>query len=72
MTLAELQEQYELIMHSLTGSYRDGALAQLMDRMEQEYRIPVVQNPEWERNNRAIMAMYRKLSVTRTTWYGVT
>ena len=54
-------------MRSPAGSARDRALSQLMDRMEQEYHIPALQHPEWESKNKAVIAMYRKISMSRTT-----
>lgn len=67
MTLGELNKEYEQIMRSPAGSARDRALSQLMDRMEQEYHIPALQHPEWESKNKAVIAMYRKISMSRTT-----
>ena len=65
--LSDIQEEYEQIMRSPAGAARDRALSQLMDRMKEAYHIPLMQNPEWESQNRAVIAMYRKLSQSRTT-----
>ncbi len=65
--LAEINEEYEQIMRSPAGPARDRALGHLMDRMKDEYRIPMLQDAEWERDNRAVIAMYRKISMSRTT-----
>ena len=67
MNLTELNEEYEQIMRSPAGAARDRALSQLMDRMEQEYHVPALHNPEWESKNKAVIAMYRKISMSRTT-----
>ena len=66
-TLAEIEEMYQQIMRSPAGEARDRALAHLMDQMEQEYHIPALESPEWESKHKAIMAMYRKISMSRTT-----
>ncbi len=66
-SLTELNEDYEQIMRSPTGDARDRALAQLMDRMEREYHIPALQNSAWEAEHKAVIAMYRKISMSRTT-----
>lgn len=65
MSLAEINEQYEQIMRSPASNARDLALSRLMDRMKEEYRIPLLQDVEWEAKNRAVIAMYRKISMSR-------
>ena len=65
MSLAEINEQYEQIMRSPASNARDLALSRLMDRMKGEYRIPLLQDVEWEAKNRAVIAMYRKISMSR-------
>lgn len=65
--LAEIHEEYEQIMRSPAGPARDRALSHLMDRMKDEYHIPLLQNEDWERENRAVIAMYRKISMSRKT-----
>ena len=66
-SLDEIEELYEQIMRSPAGGARDRALARLMTNMEFEYHIPAIQNPEWEAEHKAVIAMYRKLSMSRTT-----
>ncbi|QSO52093.1 hypothetical protein JZ785_25655 [Alicyclobacillus curvatus] len=66
ISLAEIEERYEHIMHSLKGKHRNRALAQLMTIMEQEYKIPTVHDPEWESKNKTVIAMYRKISISQT------
>lgn len=66
MSLAEINEQYEQIMRSPASNARDRALSQLMDRMKEEYHIPLMQDAEWEAKNRAVIAMYRKISISRS------
>lgn len=66
-SLAEIEELYQQIMRSPAGEARDRALSRLMTNMEIEYHIPALQNPEWESTNRAVIAMYRKISMSRNT-----
>ena len=66
-SLAEIEELYQQIMRSPAGEARDRALSRLMTNMDIEYHIPALQNPEWESKNKVVMAMYRKLSMSRTT-----
>ena len=68
MQLSEINAQYEHIMQSdMTDTERDKALAALMDFMEWEYKIPALVSSEWEEKHRTIIALYRKLSMSRTT-----
>lgn len=63
--LSELHEEYEQIMRSPASSARDRALSNLMDKMKAEYRIPLFQNPKWESKNKPVIALYRKISMSR-------
>lgn len=65
MLLADINEQYEQIMRSPASKARDLALSRLMDRMKEEYRIPLLQDEEWEARNHAVIAMYRKIAMSR-------
>lgn len=66
-SLGEINELYEQIMRSPEGEARDRALSRLMTNMELDYHIPSLQNLEWESQNKAVIAMYRKISMSRTT-----
>ena len=63
--LAEINEEYEQIMRSPSGEARDRTLGQLMTRLEYEYHIPALHNEKWEQKNRAVIALYRKISEIR-------
>jgi hypothetical protein len=66
-SLSEIEELYQQVMRSPAGDARDRALSRLMTNMEIEYHISALRNPEWESKNKAVIAMYRKLSMSRTT-----
>ncbi len=66
ISLAEVQKRYEESMELPEGLVRDSALSKLMDLMKEEFNIPLLHNAEWERKNPAVMAMYRKLSISRS------
>lgn len=36
-----------------------------MSEMEQEFQIPSLRSTEWERENRAIITLYKKISMSR-------
>jgi hypothetical protein len=65
-TLSELNDRYEEILHSdLTDDQKDVKFASLMTLMEGLYKIPMVRNAEWEQKNKAVIALYRKISLSR-------
>lgn len=64
-SLLDYQREYEKIIHA-DQPRKDILLVGLMTEMEKQFKIPVIRNEEWERENSKIMAMYRKLRITRT------
>lgn len=64
-SLLDYQREYERIIHA-DQPRKDILLAGLMTEMEKQFKIPVQRNIEWERENIKVLAMYRKLSITRT------
>ncbi len=66
--LAEIQWAYEKILESDSTQFeKDKKISALMSQMEDEFRIPLLQDEEWEKSNKAVIAMYRKLSMSRQT-----
>ena len=64
-SLLDYQREYERIIYA--DQPRKGILLTgLMTEMEKQFKIPTIRNEEWERENRKVRAMYRKLSITRT------
>lgn len=67
MTLTIFNKRYEDIIHSsLSSEKKNKKLADLMTEMEQVFRIPMLKNNEWESENRSVIALYRKISLSRT------
>jgi hypothetical protein len=66
MTLAQLNERYEAIMREQDDNKRDKQLAVLMTEMERQYKIPMQRSEAWEEQNRTVIALYRKISLSRT------
>ncbi|QGQ45694.1 hypothetical protein [Metabacillus sediminilitoris] len=59
--LADLNSQYETILHlNISDNEKDKKLAFLMDYMEKHFNIPTLRNVEWEKENKAVIALYRK------------
>ncbi|KRE31625.1 hypothetical protein [Paenibacillus sp. Soil522] len=68
MKLSDINKQYEEILHSdLPDEEKDLAYSKLMTKMEEVYKIPYMRNEAFESKNPAVIAMYRKLSMSRTT-----
>jgi hypothetical protein len=66
MTLANFNKQYEDILHSDLSSHNKAMkLGALMSDMEQVYKIPAMKSKEWENENRSVIALYRKISMSR-------
>jgi DNA invertase Pin-like site-specific DNA recombinase len=64
-SLLDYQREYERIIHA-DQPKKDILLAGLMTEMERQFKIPMLRNEEWERENKKVIAMYRKLRITRT------
>ncbi len=65
--LYECHKQYEKIMQSgLSDFQKDRELSDLMSYMERNFSIPSLQNEEWEKKNRKVIALYRKVSLSRS------
>jgi hypothetical protein len=66
-TLAEINADYESILHSssLTNYRKAVKFADLLTEMEGSYKVPMLRNPEWEKQNKPVIALYRKISLSR-------
>lgn len=65
-TLKELNKEYEDIIHSELSDQKKGIqLAELMTEMERDYKVPALRNIDWENKNRSVIALYRKISMSR-------
>jgi hypothetical protein len=64
--LAKINRKYEEILHSqMSDEQKNLALAKLMTQMEREFEIPALENDDYEKKNKAVMALYRKISMSR-------
>jgi hypothetical protein len=65
--LKQFNQRYEETLNSgLSTEEKDRQFAVLMTDMEQFFEIPAMHNPEWENRNKAVIALYRKVSISRT------
>lgn len=66
--MKEIHEEYERILHGdLSAEEKSRRFAKLMTKMEREFDIPILRNVEWERKNKAVVSLYRKISMSRDT-----
>lgn len=65
-TVREIHADYETIMSAELSTHQlNRQLVALMDEMEKTYNIPMQRNATWESENRTVIALYRKLSMSR-------
>ena len=66
--LSAINQLYEQILHleNLSEDEKDRRYAALMTEMENEFNIPMLRKAEFEEENRAIIALYRKISLSRS------
>jgi hypothetical protein len=66
-SLVEINQAFKEIIHGTANEpYRSRKLADLMDEMEREYKVPAVRNEVWESQNKMVIALYRKVSMSRS------
>lgn len=63
-SLSSYQREYEVLMR-LSEPQRSLGLAKLMSEMERVFKIPALRSAGWEQDNRAVIALYRKISLSR-------
>lgn len=54
------------MLDNLPSYIKDKKLASLMTELEVEFRIPALRNPKWERENEDVIALYTKISFSRS------
>lgn len=65
-TLTEINAEYEDILHSSISDYSKSVkFARLMTEMEHDYHVPLLRNEAWEQENKKVIALYRKISMSR-------
>ncbi|SET48751.1 hypothetical protein SAMN05421676_10573 [Salinibacillus kushneri] len=64
--LGWFNHEYEKVLHSgLSNNEKDKQYSDLMTEMEHAFKIPMLGNQEWEKENRKVIALYRKISKSR-------
>lgn len=63
-SLADYQKEYERIIF-FDQPKKDILLAGLKTEMEKQFKLPM-RSMEWKKENQKVIAMYRKICITRT------
>jgi len=65
-TLKEINADYEKILHSeLTNDEKMLKYVELMNELERTYKVPAIKDETYERENKKVIALYRKISMSR-------
>ena len=65
MTIQGFESRYEEIMREPSIRQRDEQLRELMIEMEMIFKIPMLKNTTWEKENPQVIELYRKVSGSR-------
>jgi hypothetical protein len=66
--LSKIHQQYEDVIRSdKPDAEKDEELSRLMSSMERDFGIPLLQSASWESENKAVIALYRIISESRTS-----
>ena len=65
MTIQGFETKYEEIMRDPSVRQRESRLSELMTEMEGVFKIPMLKNTTWEKENPQVIELYRKVSDSR-------
>ena len=65
MTIKGFESRYEEIMREPSIRRRDEQLRELMIEMEMIFKIPMLKNTIWEKENPQVIELYQKVSESR-------
>jgi hypothetical protein len=65
-TISQIHQAYEEVIYAIEREpFRSRCLAELMEELETDYKVPALRNAAWESQNRTVIALYRKISMSR-------
>ena len=65
-TLVDFEKEFQDILNSDTAPYqKDLKLGRLLSSLEAGFSIPAMKNDAWERENEAVITLYRTISNSR-------
>ena len=62
MTIQGFETKYEEIMRDPSVRQRESRLGELMTEMEGVFKIPMLKNTAWEKENPQVIELYRTVS----------
>lgn len=65
MTIQGFETKYEEIMRDPSVRQRESRLGELMTEMEGVFKIPMLKNTTWEKENPQVIELYQKVSESR-------
>ena len=65
MTIQGFETKYEEIMREPSVHQRESRLGELMTEMEGVFKIPMLKNTTWEKENPQVIELYQKVSESR-------
>lgn len=65
MTIQGFETKYEEIMRDPSVRQRESRLGELMTEMEGVFKIPMLKNTTWEKENPQVIELYQKVSDSR-------
>ena len=65
LTINVFEKRYEEIMQNPSIHQREIRLGELMTEMEGVFKIPMLKNTTWEKENPQVIELYRKVSDSR-------
>lgn len=63
--LEKYRKQYDRIMELKDNEETTDRLSILMTKMEKEFKVPALNDEEWNQNHKEVIELYRKISDTR-------
>lgn len=65
-TLKEINADYENVLHgNLSSQEKTTKYVELMNELERTYKVPAIKDETYERENKKVIALYRKISMSR-------
>jgi len=65
-TLKEINADYENVLHgNLSSQEKTTKYVELMNELERTYKVPAIKDEAYERENKKVIALYRKISMSR-------
>lgn len=65
-TLKEINADYEKVLQSdLSSREKTKKYVELMNELERTYKVPALKDETYERENKKVIALYRKISMSR-------